>query len=66
MMKLKTLLISAVAVGAMATSAVAQEVTLRLHQMLPQQATIPAKALMQFGSFEDHARWSKEHSSANA
>lgn len=45
MMKLKTLLISAVAVGAMTASAFAQDVTLRLHQMLPQQATIPAKAL---------------------
>ncbi|MEX2319082.1 MAG: C4-dicarboxylate ABC transporter, partial [Bauldia sp.] len=32
--------------GAMGgTGAFAQEVTLRLHQMLPPQATIPAKAL---------------------
>jgi len=45
MMKLKTLLISAVAVGAMTVSAYAQEVTLRLHQMLPPYATIPAQAL---------------------
>lgn len=28
--------------------------------------TIPARTLMQFGNFEDRARWSKEHSSANA
>ena len=42
----KTLLVSAVAVGAMTASAFAQDVTLRLHQMLPQQATIPAKALI--------------------
>ncbi len=30
----------------LATSAMAQQVTLRLHQMLPAQATIPAKALV--------------------
>ena len=45
MPKLKTLLLSAVALGAMSVSALAQDVTLRLHQMLPPQATIPAKAL---------------------
>jgi len=45
MPRLKTLLLSAAAVGAMTASAFAQEVTLRLHQMLPPQATIPAKAL---------------------
>ncbi len=33
------------AFGAMTVSALAQEVTLRLHQMLPPQATIPARAL---------------------
>lgn len=36
----------AVALATMATTAAAQTVTLRLHQMLPQQATIPAKALV--------------------
>ena len=45
MMNLKSILLTAAAVGAMTVSAYAQEVTLRLHQMLPPQATIPAKAL---------------------
>jgi TRAP-type C4-dicarboxylate transport system substrate-binding protein len=45
MLRLKTMLVAAAAVGAMSVSAFAQEVTLRLHQMLPPQATIPAKAL---------------------
>lgn len=45
MLKLKSLMLAAVAVGAMTAVAAAQEVTLRLHQMLPPQATIPAKAL---------------------
>ncbi len=36
---------AAVMLGAMTVSTLAQEVTLRLHQMLPPQATIPAKAL---------------------
>lgn len=42
---LKTLLLAAAATGAMTATAFAQEVTLRLHQMLPPQATIPAQAL---------------------
>ena len=39
---------TAVAVAALCAGghAMAQTVTLRLHQMLPQQATIPAKALI--------------------
>ncbi len=45
MLRLKTLLVAAAAVGAMTASSFAQEVTLRLHQMLPPQATIPAQAL---------------------
>jgi TRAP-type transport system periplasmic protein len=45
MLKLKSLLVAAAAMGAMSASALAQEVTLRLHQMLPPQATIPAQAL---------------------
>jgi len=38
--------LGAVAAVTMAGSAMAQTVTLRLHQMLPAQATIPAKALV--------------------
>ncbi len=45
MLRFKTMLVAAAAIGAMTASAFAQEVTLRLHQMLPPQATIPAKAL---------------------
>jgi TRAP-type transport system periplasmic protein len=45
MHKIKTMLLTAVALGAMTALSYAQEVTLRLHQMLPPQATIPAKAL---------------------
>lgn len=44
-MKLKSLLIGAAAALALLTPAFAQELTLRLHQMLPPQATIPASAL---------------------
>ncbi len=44
-MKLSTLLTAAAAFGAMTVTSFAQEVTLKLHQMLPPQATIPAKAL---------------------
>ena len=44
-MKLKSLVIGAAAALSLLTPAFAQEVTLRLHQMLPPQATIPAKAL---------------------
>jgi len=44
-MKIKSLVIGAVAAFAFMTPAMAQDVTLRLHQMLPPQATIPAKAL---------------------
>ena len=40
------LALGAFAAFTMAGSAFAQTVTLRLHQMLPQQATIPAKALI--------------------
>ncbi len=40
------LAVGAIAAATMAGSALAQTVTLRLHQMLPQQATIPAKALI--------------------
>lgn len=39
------LALGAIAAVTFANSALAQTVTLRLHQMLPQQATIPAKAL---------------------
>lgn len=42
---IKTALLAAAALGAMTVASLAQEVTLRLHQMLPPQATIPAKAL---------------------
>ena len=37
---------AAAAVGAAGSVLAQQTVTLRLHQMLPQQATIPAKALI--------------------
>ena len=49
MTKLKSMLVAAAAFGAMTASSFAQEVTLRLHQMLPPQATIPAKALKPWG-----------------
>ena len=44
-MKLKTLLAAAAALGAMTAVSFAQDVTLRFHQMLPPQATIPSKAI---------------------
>ncbi|MBK8082468.1 MAG: TRAP transporter substrate-binding protein [Devosia sp.] len=44
-MKTKLFVLGALAALAMTTSALAQDITLRLHQMLPAQATIPAKAL---------------------
>ena len=44
-MNRRTLLLAAVAGFAMAGSAMAQDVTLRIHQFLPAQATIPAKAI---------------------
>ena len=40
------LALGAIVAATFAGSALAQTVTLRLHQMLPQQATIPAKALI--------------------
>lgn len=45
MFNLKALTAGVVAVAAFTTVAAAQETTLRLHQMLPPQATIPAEAL---------------------
>ena len=45
MSRMKTILYAAVALGAMTAASQAQEVTLRLHQFLPPQATIPANAL---------------------
>jgi TRAP-type transport system periplasmic protein len=44
-MRLMTSLLAAAAAVAITGTAVAQEVTLRVHQMLPAQATIPAKAI---------------------
>jgi len=44
-MKAKLFVMGALAALAMSTTAFAQEVTLRIHQMLPAQATIPAKAI---------------------
>lgn len=44
-MKLKSILLGAVAALSVAGAGVAQEVTLRLHQFLPAQATIPANAI---------------------
>jgi TRAP-type C4-dicarboxylate transport system substrate-binding protein len=44
-MKTKFLVLGALAALTMSTTAFAQEVTLRIHQMLPAQATIPAKAI---------------------
>ncbi|MCV0395112.1 MAG: TRAP transporter substrate-binding protein [Rhizobiaceae bacterium] len=45
MKAVKTILATAAALGALAATAFAQDVTLRFHQMLPPQATIPAKAI---------------------
>lgn len=42
---LKCSIAAVVAFGAMTASSFAQDVTLRFHQMLPSQATIPAKAI---------------------
>jgi TRAP-type C4-dicarboxylate transport system substrate-binding protein len=42
----RKLLTAAVALGAMTVVSHAQDVTLKLHQMLPPQATIPAKAIL--------------------
>ncbi|MCB1382119.1 MAG: TRAP transporter substrate-binding protein [Notoacmeibacter sp.] len=42
---LKTLLATAVASLALTAGAFAQDITLKLHQMLPAQATIPSKAI---------------------
>jgi TRAP-type C4-dicarboxylate transport system substrate-binding protein len=44
-MKTAHILAGALAALAMSTTAFAQEVTLRIHQMLPAQATIPAQAI---------------------
>jgi len=49
MRKFTLLLATAAAALAISASAHAQEVTLKLHQMLPPQATIPAKALKPWG-----------------
>ena len=43
---LTRMLAAAAALGAMTATSMAQEVTLRFHQMLPPQATIPAKAII--------------------
>ena len=45
MIRLSSMLLGAVALTATTAAAFAQDVTLKLHQMLPPQATIPAKAL---------------------
>lgn len=44
-MKLKTILLGALAVASLTGGAAAQEVTLRLHQFLPAQAAIPSGAI---------------------
>ncbi len=44
-MKTKSIILGALAALALSTTAFAQEVTLRIHQMLPAQATIPAQAI---------------------
>ena len=49
MLNLKSSMLAAAAFCAMTATSYAQEVTLRLHQMLPPQATIPAKALKPWG-----------------
>jgi TRAP-type C4-dicarboxylate transport system substrate-binding protein len=46
MNKINTILAGALAATLLCGSALAQEVTLRIHQMLPAQATIPAKAIV--------------------
>jgi TRAP-type transport system periplasmic protein len=43
---LTKMLAAAAALGAMTVTSMAQEVTLRFHQMLPPQATIPSKAIV--------------------
>lgn len=44
-MKSTSLILGAIAALALSTTSFAQEVTLRIHQMLPAQATIPAQAI---------------------
>ena len=46
MIKLRSMLIASATLCALTATALAQEVTLRFHQMLPPQATIPAKAIV--------------------
>ncbi len=46
MFQFKSVVIASAAVCAMTATSLAQEVTLRFHQMLPPQATIPAKAIV--------------------
>ena len=46
MKSITKMLAAAFTLGAMTVAAHAQDVTLRLHQMLPPQATIPAKAII--------------------
>ena len=43
---MKTTIAAVAALGAMSVSAFAQEFSMRFHQMLPPQATIPAKAII--------------------
>ncbi len=45
MTRIRTFVAAAVVLGALTASSAAQEFTLRLHQFLPPQATIPANAL---------------------
>jgi TRAP-type C4-dicarboxylate transport system substrate-binding protein len=45
-MKKTSLLLGALAALALSTTSFAQEVTLRIHQMLPPQATIPSQAIV--------------------
>jgi TRAP-type transport system periplasmic protein len=45
MFKFESVLIASAALCAMTATSLAQDVTLRFHQMLPPQATIPAKAI---------------------
>jgi TRAP-type C4-dicarboxylate transport system substrate-binding protein len=46
MLKMKSVFLAAAALGAMTAASWAQEITLRVHQMLPPQAAIPARAIL--------------------
>ena len=60
MKKLKFRAIGLVCATLFAGSAMAQQVTLRLHQFLPPQATIPAKAIIPWAQKVEKRVWRQD------